>query len=255
MSEQAVAIDSGAQQLEAVGLGSGSGSGGGGGDATGQALASGDLALPDGVPQKRALPAFATPGGTLGLAKTNMSAFDLAPVPKAAKTMYDHLRVPYFDGLLTIVLLIVAIGLCVARGRRERASLRPSPRPFLSSPLTPSRTHAHAHARAHASSLGSYFAPWMSVIVSTFESPFQTFLLEFSVGIVHYACWGEFCSPQDYKASYSVFMTFWYSQVNNGGFAPYPNITPASGDPGNSATAFAALGCACRARRRRQQQQ
>jgi hypothetical protein len=38
---------------------------------------------------------------------------DQAPVPKAAKTMYDHLRVPYFDALLTIVLLIVAIGLCV----------------------------------------------------------------------------------------------------------------------------------------------
>ena len=54
MSEQAVSIgsggDSGAQQLEAAGVGLDSGSGSGGGDASGQALASGDLALPDGVP-------------------------------------------------------------------------------------------------------------------------------------------------------------------------------------------------------------
>ena len=84
----------------------------------------------------------------------------------------------------------------------------------------------------------------MSVTVSTFESPFQTFLLEFSVGIVHYACWGEFCSPQDYKASYSVFMNFWYTQVNNGGFAPYPNVPVASSDAGTAATCFVAIGSA-----------
>lgn len=125
-----------------------------------------------------------------------------------------------------------------ARQSLPALALRPALLHTHSHPFTPTPTRTR-------SSLGSYFAPWMSVTVSTFESPFQTFLLEFSVGIVHYACWGEFCSPQDYKASYSVFMNFWYTQVNNGGFAPYPNITPASGDPGNTATALAALGCAC----------
>ena len=108
-----------------------------GGGAPGQALASGDLALPDGVPQKRALPASAAPGGSL-LAKTNMSAFDLAPVPKPAKTMYEHLRGPYFDALLVIPLLIVAIALCVRRCRRRAAALRaPLPHPAPAYPRTP----------------------------------------------------------------------------------------------------------------------
>jgi hypothetical protein len=78
--------------------------------------------------------------------------------------------------------------------------------------------------------------------VSTFAPPLQTIWLEFSVGSVRYTCLGEFCEPREFRDTYYNFMVFWYRQINNGGFAPYPNIPLASSEPGMSSTALCAIG-------------
>jgi hypothetical protein len=95
-----------------------------------------------------------------------------------------------------------------------------------------------------ASSLASYFVPWTSVSVTTFAPPFQTISLGFSVGTVKYLCTGENCTPYDYENTYVNFIRFWYLQINNGGFAPYPNVPVASSDAGTAATCFVAIGSA-----------
>jgi hypothetical protein len=112
---------------------------------------------------------------------------------------------------------------------------------------------AHAHARTplcptppHPTSLcrslSSYFLPWTSATVSTFDYPLQTIRLDFGVVGIRYICAGEFCSPGEYFAVYNSFILFWYREVNNGGFAPYPNQPIPSADPGMFATCVCALG-------------
>ncbi len=215
----------------------------------GQPLATGDLATSDGVPQKRAMPAFATPGGSLR-STTSMASFELAPLPKPIKSLYEHLRGPYFDSLVAMLCLVVAIALCV-----PRAPPRPAARLMRRCPPPPPCTRAHSRHTPHnapaptppsrsCSSIGSFFAPWTTVSVSTFAPPLQTIRLEFSVATVNYFCAGNFCTPNEFKATYPVFMLFWYRQINNGGFAPYPNIAVASSDPGLTATCLSVFASA-----------
>jgi hypothetical protein len=73
-------------------------------------LNSTDLEVAGGAVRRAStLPSFSTPGGSLGSRTTSLAAFELAPLPKPIKTLYEHLRTPYYYSLLSIVCHVLAI--------------------------------------------------------------------------------------------------------------------------------------------------
>ena len=106
---------------------------------------------------------------------------------------------------------------------------------------------------SHRRGIVSYFFPFSFVSVTTepFDStdPQQTITLEFGMVYARFTCQGQSCDPTrgnayaiwSYQGLYGTMFFWWYKIINNGGFAPYPNIPVPSSDPALCCLCLAAI--------------